>query len=164
MSGINYRRPTWDEYFFEILHAVAKRASCSRGRSGCVIQKDNSILATGYVGAPRGLPSCDDVGHFIQEVIGSDDTIEEHCVRTVHAEQNAICHAAKVGVSIDGATLYCTMTPCRTCAMLIINSGIKKVMCEKHYHNKIQEQNSVELLKHAGVDIFWLSDEVIWYE
>ena len=162
--GIKYIRPTWDEYFIEVMHAVAKRATCDRGRSGCVIQKDNHILATGYVGAPAGLPSCDEVGHFIQEVVGSDDTIEEHCIRTVHAEQNAICSAAKTGVSINGGTLYCTMTPCRTCAMMIINSGIKNVIIEKHYHNEVQEQNSIEMLKYCGIDVKFMSDEVENYE
>ena len=164
MTNIKYKRPSWDEYYFEIMHAVAKRATCDRGRSGCVIQKDNHILATGYVGAPSGLPSCDEVGHFIQEVIGSDDTIEERCIRTVHAEQNAICHAAKLGIAIDGATLYCTMTPCRTCALLIINSGIKQVICEKHYHNSTQEQNSALMFAQCNVSISWLSDEVEVYE
>lgn len=115
-----YVRPSWDEYFMEVCHAIAKRATCGRGRSGCVIAKDNQILVTGYVGAPNGLPHCDDVGHKLKKVTHEDGSVTEHCVRTVHAEQNAICQAAKRGISIDGATLFCKMTPCRTCAMLIM--------------------------------------------
>ena len=130
----DYKRPTWDEYFMEVCHAIAKRATCNRGRSGCVIEKDNQILVTGYVGAPVGLPHCDEVGHQIKKLTHEDGTVTEHCVRTVHAEQNAICQAAKRGISIDGATLFCKMTPCRTCAMMIINCGITRVVCEKKYH------------------------------
>ncbi len=84
-----YRRPTWDEYFMEVANAIAKRATCDRGRSGCVIAKNNQILATGYVGAPSGLPHCDDVGHQMRKMLHEDGSITEHCVRTVHAEQNA---------------------------------------------------------------------------
>jgi len=161
--GIKYIRPTWDEYFIEVMHAIAKRATCDRGRSGCVIQKDNHLLSTGYVGAPAGLPSCDEVGHLIQEVIGSDDTISEHCVRTVHAEQNAICTAAKLGIAIQGSTLYCTMTPCRTCAMLIINSGIRRVAIEHHYRNKEQEDNSITMLKCCNIQVDFLNDDIQEY-
>lgn len=129
-----YTRPSWDEYFMEVADAISKRATCDRGRSGCVIAKDKQILATGYVGSPVGFPHCDDVGHQMKKVIHEDASISEHCVRTVHAEQNAICQAAKRGVSINGATIYCRMTPCRTCAMLLINSGIKRVYAERKYH------------------------------
>src|SRR5574344_1449422 len=102
-------RPTWDEYFMEVCRTVAKRATCDRGMSGCVIARDNQILVTGYVGSPAGLPHCDDVGHLMRKVIHDDGSITQHCVRTVHAEQNAICQAAKRGISIDGATVYCKM-------------------------------------------------------
>lgn len=129
-----YTRPSWDKYFMEVADAISKRATCDRGRSGCVIAKDKQILATGYVGSPVGFPHCDDVGHQMKKVIHEDASISEHCVRTVHAEQNAICQAAKRGVSINGATIYCRMTPCRTCAMLLINSGIKRVYAERKYH------------------------------
>jgi dCMP deaminase len=94
-------RPTWDEYFMEVARAIAKRATCDRGRSGCVISKEKQILSTGYVGSPKGLPHCDEVGHLMKKVIHDDDTITQHCMRTVHAEQNAICQAAKMGVPIE---------------------------------------------------------------
>lgn len=129
-----YVRPSWDEYFMEVCNSIAKRATCDRGRSGCVIARDRQILVTGYVGSPPGLPHCDEVGHLMRKVIHDDGHESNHCVRTIHAEQNAICQAARRGVSLDGATLYCRMTPCRTCAMLIISCGIKRVVCEKRYH------------------------------
>jgi len=156
-----YRRPTWDEYFMEVANAIAKRATCDRGRSGCVIAKDNQILATGYVGAPAGLPHCDDVGHQMRKVLHEDGTITEHCVRTVHAEQNAICQAAKRGVSIDGATLYCRMTPCRTCAMLIINCGIVRVVAEYRYHDG---DESEDMFTMAGIKLEYVHDEVLKYD
>ena len=161
MTEERYVRPTWDEYFMEVCRAIAKRATCDRGRSGCVIARDNQLLVTGYVGAPRGLPHCDDVGHQFKKVQHEDGSISQHCVRTVHAEQNAICQAAKRGISIDGATLYCKMTPCRTCAMLIINCGIKRVIAEKRYHDSA---DSIEMFKQAGVLLEHLSDTIEEYK
>lgn len=155
-----YERPTWDEYFMEVARTIAKRATCDRGRSGCVIARDNQILVTGYVGSPAGLPHCDDVGHLMRKMIHADSSITQHCVRTVHAEQNAICQAAKRGISIDGGTVYCKMTPCRTCAMLIINCGIKRVVCEKHYHD---EEDSMQMFAQAGIKIEHLEDSVQTY-
>ena len=152
---------SWDEYFMEVCRAIAKRATCDRGRSGCVIARDNQLLVTGYVGAPRGLPHCDDVGHQFKKMQHEDGSVSQHCVRTVHAEQNAICQAAKRGISIDGATLYCKMTPCRTCAMLIINCGIKRVIAEKRYHDSI---DSIEMFKQAGVELEHLSDTIEEYQ
>lgn len=157
----DYRRPTWDEYFMEVANAIAKRATCDRGRSGCVIAKDNQILATGYVGAPAGLPHCDDVGHQMKKMLHEDGTITEHCVRTVHAEQNAICQAAKRGVAINGATLYCRMTPCRTCAMLIINCGIVRVVAEYRYHDAAESE---EMFKMAGIKLQYVHNEVLKYD
>ena len=96
-ENVPYTRPHWDNYFMEICDTVAKRATCGRGRSGCVIAKDNRILVTGYVGSPAGLPHCDEVGHQLKQMIHEDGSVTQHCVRTVHAEQNAICQAAKNG-------------------------------------------------------------------
>ncbi len=155
-----YIRPTWDQYFMEVMEAISKRATCARGRSGCVIARENQLLVTGYVGSPVGLPHCDEVGHQMKKMIHEDDSITEHCVRTVHAEQNAICQAAKNGVALDGATLYCRMTPCRVCAMLIINCGIKRVVCERKYH---AGGESEEMLKKAGVSLEFFHDEVQKY-
>ena len=154
-------RPTWDDYFMEVADAISKRATCDRGRSGCVIAKDKQILATGYVGSPIGFPHCDDVGHQMKKVTHEDGTVTEHCVRTVHAEQNAICQAAKRGVAIDGATVYCRMTPCRVCAMLLINSGIKKVYAEIKYHAGAESE---AMFKRAKVKITYKHNEVQTYK
>ena len=154
-------RPSWDEYFMEISRAVARRATCNRGRSGCVIAKDKQILVTGYVGSPRGIPHCDKIGHQMKRTLHEDGTWSQHCVRTTHAEQNAICQAAKIGVSIDGATVYCKMTPCSTCAKMIINAGIKKVVCEKRYHAGMESE---ELFRMSGVELSILNDEIESYK
>ena len=155
------KRPSWDEYFMEVMEAISKRATCDRGKSGCVIVKNKQILVTGYVGSPMGLPHCDDVGHQFKKMLNEDGSISEHCVRTVHAEQNAICQAAKLGVPIDGATVYCRMTPCRTCAMLLINCGIKRVVCERKYHAGAESE---EMLKKVGIDLEYVYDEVQQYK
>ena len=159
--GSGYERPSWDEYFLEVANAIAKRATCDRGRSGCVIAKNKQLLVTGYVGAPAGLPHCDDAGHQMKKVVHEDGHETSHCVRTVHAEQNAICQAAKLGVPIDGATLYCRMTPCRVCAMLIINCGITRVVCERKYHAGAESE---EMFRQAGITIEYRYDEVLEYE
>lgn len=156
-----YHRPSWDEYFMEIAHTVSKRATCDRGRSGCVIARDRQILVTGYVGSPIGLPHCDDAGHQLKKVLHEDGHTTMHCVRTVHAEQNAICQAARLGISISGATLYCRMTPCRVCAMLIINCGIIRVVCEKKYH---AGRESEQMFADAGVTIEYFTEEVMRYK
>ncbi len=157
----SYRRPTWDEYFMEVANAIAKRATCNRGRSGCVIARDRTLLVTGYVGSPKGFPHCDDIGHQMKQVIHEDGSQTEHCVRTVHAEQNAISQAARLGVAIEGATLYCRMTPCRVCAMLIINCGITRVVCERRYHAGAESE---EMFRVAGVTTEFMNDGVQSYE
>ncbi|MDT8309651.1 MAG: cytidine/deoxycytidylate deaminase family protein [Bacteroidales bacterium] len=155
-----YQRPTWDEYFMEIANTVAKRATCDRGRSGCVIARDRQLLVSGYVGSPVGLPHCDDVGHQFKKMTHEDGSITQHCVRTVHAEQNAICQAAKLGIALFGSTLYCRMTPCRTCAMLIINCGIKRVVCEWKYHSGTESE---QMFAQAGIILEYVHDEVMEY-
>ena len=160
-TNTKYVRPSWDEYFMEVANIIAKRATCDRGRSGCVIARDNRILVTGYVGSPAGLPHCDDVGHLMKRVINEDGTESMHCMRTVHAEQNAICQAAKLGVALDGATLYCRMTPCRTCAMLIINCGIVRVVCGNKYHDAIDPE---AMFSKAGVKLEYVSEDILKYD
>ncbi len=156
-----HQRPSWDDYFLEVANIVATRATCDRGRSGCVIVRDKRILVTGYVGSPAGLPHCDDVGHQMKKTIHEDGSVTQHCVRTVHAEQNAITQAARTGVSIEGATLYCRMTPCRVCAMLIINCGIKRVVCERKYHAGAESE---AMFKEADVELVYKHDEVQAYD
>ena len=154
-------RPSWDEYFIKLADTVAQRATCDRGRSGCVITKDRQILVTGYVGSPKGLPHCDEVGHLFKKVIHEDGSVTNHCVRTVHAEQNAICQAARLGIALEGATLYCRMTPCRTCAMLIINCGIERVVSEFRYHSGGESE---EMFAQAGVRLDFVHDEILQYD
>jgi dCMP deaminase len=155
-----YLRPSWDDYFMEVANAISKRATCNRGRSGCVIAKDRHLIVTGYVGSPVGFPHCDDAGHQMKRLTHEDGSISEHCMRTVHAEQNAICQAARLGVSIAGATIYTRMTPCRTCAMLLINCGIRRVVCERKYH---RGSESEEMFSQAGVEIVYMHDELQEY-
>jgi dCMP deaminase len=154
------KRPGWDQYWFEMLTAVSRRATCNRGRSGCVIVKNNQILVTGYVGSPTGFPHCDDVGHQIKKVIHEDGSVSEHCVRTIHCEQNAICQAARRGISIDGAIIYVTMTPCRVCAMLLINCRIKEVKCLRKYQ---QGMESEEMFKKANINLTFEEKDIQKY-
>lgn len=124
-------RPSWDEYFMDIAFTVAQRSTCDRAHVGAVLVRDRRILATGYNGAPAGLPHCDDVGHLM---------VDGHCVRTLHAEQNAIIQAALHGVSIQGATAYVTHQPCLTCAKMLINAGIRRVVYAGNYPDDLSRQ------------------------
>ncbi|MEZ4708202.1 MAG: cytidine/deoxycytidylate deaminase family protein [Caldilineaceae bacterium] len=133
-------RPSWDEYFMDIAFTVAQRSTCDRAHVGAVIVRDRRMLTTGYNGAPAGLPHCDDVGHLM---------IDGHCVRTLHAEQNAIIQAALHGVNVQGATCYVTHQPCLTCAKMIINAGITRVV----YAGNYPDENSRHFLGEAGVEL-----------
>ncbi len=144
-----------------IAELVGSRGTCARGRSGCVIVRDKRILVTGYVGSPAGLPHCDDVGHEMNRVLNEDGTESEHCVRTAHAEQNAVAQAAKIGISIDGSVLYCHMVPCYICAKILINSGVKKVVALKDYH---RSKRTKEVFAEAGVKLQVLNKEVEDYK
>ena len=150
-------RPPWDDYFLDLVSQVASRATCDRGRSGCVVVRDKRIICTGYVGSPPGLAHCDEVGHLLKQVVDEDGTVRKHCVRTIHAEQNAICQAARHGLSLEGTTLYCTMEPCRSCAMLILSVGIHRVVARRLYH---AAGESREMLAAGGVELF-VAEEVV---
>jgi len=156
-----YQRPSWDEYFMKIAELVGSRGSCDRGRNGCVITRNRRIVATGYVGSPVGLPHCDEVGHEMHTVTHEDGSTSRHCIRTAHSEQNAICEAARMGIALEGSTLYVKMSPCYTCAKMIINSGLKRVVCAQDYHT---DGRSKEILKEAGVEYVLLSPEITKYE
>jgi len=155
------KRPSWDDYFIHLTREVAKRSTCDRGRSGCIVVKEKRILSTGYVGSPPGMPHCDDVGHLMHSVVNEDGSLSRHCIRTTHAEQNAIAQAAKFGISLDGGTLYCKMEPCYSCAKLIVTVGIKRVVCERRYHaGKLTR----DLFKKAGVKLEVLEDKIEKYK
>jgi len=155
-----YRSPSWDEYFLGLMDEVGKRATCDRGRSGCIVVRDKQIVCTGYVGSPPGFPHCDEEGHLMKKVVEEDGTSRMHCARTIHAEQNAICQAAKHGISLKGGTLYCKMEPCRVCAMLIISVGITKVIAKKKYH---AAQDTRDMFQQARVELVVVEDEVEQY-
>jgi len=173
------KRKTWEEYFMNIVDAAAERSTCDRGKPGCIFVKDNQVLVTGYAGSPPGFPHCDEVGHLMEVrysfiPIENIDTffkdedpktlgysynsspesfegpIHQHCIRTIHAEQNAIIQAAKRGISLEGSTCYVTMTPCRTCTMFIISLGVKNVVC-KNFYQKAQE--SIIMFSEANIPI-----------
>ncbi len=120
-------RPSWDDYFMEIAQVVAKRSNCCRRHVGAVVMRDNHILSTGYNGTPRGVKNCFDGGCPRCAGAAKSGTHLEECLCT-HAEQNAICQAAYYGTEISGGTIYITISPCLTCAKLIINAGIKEVV------------------------------------
>ncbi len=164
-----HTRPSWDEYFMDVANSISKRATCDRGRSGCVIAKDKEILVTGYVGSPRGFPHCDEEGHIFEDrwltenqkdPNNKEELWTTHCIRTIHAEQNAIYQAARKGISIIGSTMYCRMTPCRVCAMAIVQCGIKRVVCERKYQ---KAEESETMFEQAKIRIEYVHDEVQEY-
>jgi len=148
------RRPTLDEYFMEIAKVVATRSTCLRQKVGAVIVKDKRILATGYNGAPSGLPHCLDIGCLREQLKVPSGERQELC-RGVHAEQNAIIQAAVHGVSIAGGTLYTTHQPCIACAKMIINAGIKRVV----YGRRYADERGLEFLKEAGIEVVYMPIE-----
>lgn len=140
-------RPSWDDYFLEITGIVAKRSTCLRRQVGCLIVKDKRILATGYNGAPAGLPHCEEVG-CLREKLGIPPGERHELCRGIHAEQNAIIQAATFGVSIKGAMLYTTHHPCILCTKMIINAGIQRVVSTEGYPDEL----AAEMLKEAHTE------------
>lgn len=126
-------RLTWDQYFMTITRQVAERSTCNRAKVGAVIVRDKNILATGYNGAPAGMPHCTDVGCLIYQSTNPNGDMEENCFRTIHAEINAIAQAAKNGPSIKDAAIYVTHTPCIHCIKVLVNTGIKNIYYETPY-------------------------------
>ncbi len=124
-------RLTVDEYFLTMANLASVRATCDRLWCGCVLVQGKEIVSTGYNGAASGLPECDEVGHLM--VIGDDN--REHCVRTIHAEQNAIDQAKVKRVNLAGATAYINATPCETCLSELLKRGIKRIICGSLYRS-----------------------------
>jgi len=120
-------RPSWEEYFMDIAKLVARRSTCLRRQVGAVVVKDKNILATGYNGTPSGITHCSETGCLREQLKIPSGERHELC-RGLHAEQNVIVQAAKHGINIEGATLYCTNSPCIICSKMIINSGIKEIV------------------------------------
>ena len=148
-------RPSWDEYFMGIARQVATRSTCLRRHVGAVIVRDKRILSTGYNGAPSGLPHCEVVG-CLRERLGIPSGERQEICRGLHAEQNAIIQAALHGVSVEGADIYVTHQPCITCAKMIINAGIVRVVCAHTYPDELARS----MLDEAGVRLeIWESDQ-----
>ena len=141
----HFRLP-WDDYFMKISQLVAERSTCIRRRVGAVIVRDKHILATGYNGAPKGLPHCIESG-CLREVLGIPSGERVEICRGIHAEQNALIQAARFGISVQGGIVYSTTQSCVTCSKLIINAGIVKIVYQEPYADKLGE----ELLLKAGV-------------
>lgn len=176
----------------KIVDQVAERSTCDRGKPGCVLVKDNQILATGYAGSPPGFHHCDEVGHDMEERVrffsyppknGDCNAVtnkkqllsyvnnneskgrwempaSQHCIRTIHAEQNAILQAAKKGVALEGCTCYVSMTPCRVCTMMLISVGVKVIIAKNRYQ---KAQESIDMLEFAKIPIIHLSDSIQQY-
>lgn len=121
-------RPSWDEYFLKLAMLASERATCPRMHCGCVLVKDRYVLSTGYNGSLPGSPHCEDEGCLV---------VDNHCVRTNHAEMNAICQAARHGMSLDGATAYVTNMPCTTCSKALIAAGIRRVVVFSDFHDTL---------------------------
>lgn len=137
-------RPGWDEYFMQIAHTVATRATCPRASVGAVLVREHRILTTGYNGAPRGVAHCTEVGCTLEN---------GHCMRAAHAEANAIVQAALHGVNVADSTAYCTHQPCVNCSKLLISAGVRKIVYEMPYPDAIAQQ----LLGEAGVALVCFS-------
>jgi dCMP deaminase len=136
-------RVSWDEYFMAIARQVATRSTCDRKHVGAVIARDKMILATGYNGSIRGLPHCDDEGHLMED---------GHCVRTVHAEANAIVQAARNGVRLEGGHIYVTASPCFGCFKMIANAGLLRIVFGEFY----RDPRIFELGEQLGIDLHHL--------
>jgi dCMP deaminase len=142
-------RPSWDEYFMDIVHVIAKRATCLRRSVGAILVKDRRILATGYNGPPIGMKHCDELGGCLREKLKVPRGERHEICRALHAEQNAIIHAARHGVSIEGSILYSTTAPCSVCAKMLINAGIKRVIYADGYPDDL----ALQMFGEAGIDL-----------
>ena len=138
-------RVSWETYFMNIANEVATRSTCDRKYVGAVIVREKTILSTGYNGSIKGLPHCDEAGH---------EMVDGHCVRTTHAEANAIVQAAKNGVEINQSEIYVTASPCYNCFKLIANAGIKTI----YYGEFYREDRILEHAKEAGIELVSLKD------
>jgi dCMP deaminase len=130
-------RASWHEYFMNIAEEVSHRATCDRLRVGAAIVKGNRILTTGYNGSLPGTPHCDEAGHVLKD---------GHCVRTIHAEANAVLQAARFGISLADSTCYCTFKPCLSCLKLLLGAGVAKIIYREIYGNQKSYFGEAEIL------------------
>ena len=134
-------RPDWDSYFMKIAYAVSERSTCDRAFVGAVLVRDKRILTSGFNGSPAGQDHCDEIGHLM---------VDDHCVRTIHAETNAIIQAALHGVSTKGATCYVTHFPCINCTKALINAGISRIV---YSTSDRKDENAIGFLKAAEIEL-----------
>jgi dCMP deaminase len=146
----------WDRRFMELVDTVSGWSSCYQPnrQMGCVIVKNKRILTTGYNGAPSGIPSCKEKGECLRRKLGIPSGQQGQLCYAIHAEQNAIIQAARLGISIEGATLYCTHQPCSICARLIINAGIVRIV----FRNPYPDEFSLTLIQEAGLKLEQFQD------
>ena len=146
----------WDKRFMELTETVATWSSCFQPNRqvGAVIVKDKRVMTTGYNGAPAGVENCKEKGECLRRKLNIPSGTQHELCFAVHAEQNAICQAAKLGVSLDGATMYVTHQPCVICTRMIINSGVKRVI----YKNGYPDEFAIELFKQSDVELIKFED------
>ena len=134
------KRLSWESYFMNIAHEVATRSTCDRKNVGAVIVREKTILSTGYNGSIKGLPHCNDAGHEMSD---------GHCIRTTHAEANAIVQAAKNGVAVNNSEIYVTASPCYNCFKLIANAGIIVI----YYNELYRDERIIEHALESGIEL-----------
>ncbi len=146
-------RPSWDVYFLKLAMLASERATCPRMHCGCVLVNDRHVVSTGYNGSLPGSPHCYTDGCMV---------VDGHCVRTNHAEINAICQAARHGLQLAGATAYVTNMPCTSCAKALIAAGIRRVVVFSDYHDTLAER----FFNEAGVELTRLTmpEQIIHYD
>lgn len=142
-------RASWDEYFMEIAEIVKTRSTCLRRQVGAVIVKDNRIITTGYNGAPSGLRHCTEMGGCERQRLGIPSGERHELCRALHAEQNAIIQAAKLGISTDQSAIYVTVQPCVICAKMLINAGIVRIVHKGDYPDALAKV----MLEEAGIEV-----------
>ena len=154
MEKINESQLKWDKRFMEMAYNVSSWSSCVRsGRQvGAVIVKDKRILTTGYNGAPSGVKTCKERGYCLRDKLNIPSGTRAEMCYAIHAEQNAVIQAAKMGISVEGATIYVTHQPCSVCTRILINAGIKRIV----YANEYPDDFSLALLKEAGIELCYL--------
>ncbi|MCK4544371.1 cytidine/deoxycytidylate deaminase family protein [candidate division WOR-3 bacterium] len=148
------KRPSWDEYFMQITEIVKERSTCLRRKVGATIVKNKRILTTGYNGPPEGFKHCEDIGGCIRDRMGIASGQRQELSRAVHAEQNAIIQAAKMGISIADSTLYVTNHPCVICTKMLINAGVKKIIFKDGYPDELSKQ----MLEEGEIEVEKFSD------
>lgn len=143
------QRPSWDDYFMEIAHVVAKRSTCLSRQVGCVLVSDRRILCTGYNGPPKGMDHCEDLGGCLRAQLGIPRGQRQEVCRALHAEQNAIIQAAVHGVALSDVTSYTLTQPCVTCAKMLINAGVRRIVYRDAYPDELAQQ----ILTEASVEL-----------